>query len=133
MHLRLARDPQHLTAPNPIIIEEFLVFEAAGKQEGVAMHIKMLADLHEKGRDSRYLEKMKSLPIWELKSASRGGEKGGARVYLFMIGSGELEPDAGIVNCEIKEADAPDGGKLETVLEVLDAFQRGVRVFRGGK
>ena len=129
MNLRLAWHPQNLTARNPIIIEELLAFEAAGTQDGVAMHIKMLKDLFEYGRASRYVVKVKSLPIWELKSASRGGEKGGARIYLFMIGSGESEPDAGIVNCEIKEADEPDAAKLETVLEVLDAFQRGVRVF----
>ena len=78
MKLRLAWHPENLTARNPIIIEELLAFEAAGKQDGVAMHIKMLKDLFEFGRASRYVVKMKSLPIWELKSASRGGEKGGA-------------------------------------------------------
>lgn len=66
-----------------------------------------------------------SSPVWELKPTSRGGETGGARVYLFL-----LEDDgAGIVNCEIKLGNAPDMETLRVVLEVLEAYQQGVPVF----
>lgn len=89
------------------------------------MMIKMISDLTKHGRESRYLEKLKSSPIWELKSTSRGGQKGGARVYGFLT----TEGDAGIVNCEIKDGDEPDIEKLRTVLVVIQAFKQGVRVF----
>jgi hypothetical protein len=125
MRLLLARHPTNLTAPNPIIVDEMLAFENDVKQEGVSMMIKIRTN----GRSSRYLEKLKSSPVWELKSTSRGGEKGGARVYAFLTAEG----DAGIVNCEIKEGDSPDIEKLRTVLQVIEAFKRGVPVFHQAK
>ena len=36
---------------------------------------------------------------------------------------------AGIVNCEIKAATAPNPEALRIVLEVVDAYQRGIPVF----
>ncbi len=125
MRLELARHPQRLQAKHPIIIAELLVLAADSKQRGVAMMIKMLRELHEQGRNSQYLVKMQSSPVWELKPTSRGGETGGARVYLFL-----LEDDgAGIVNCEIKPGNAPDMETLRVVLEVIEAYQQGVPVF----
>lgn len=78
MRLELARHPQQLRAKHPILVDELLALEEEGKQRGVSMMIKMLSDLHEQGRNSQYLVKLKSSPIWELKSTSRGGEVGGA-------------------------------------------------------
>ena len=43
----------------------------------------MVAALKEQGNESGFLKKLKGTPISELKSHSRGGQKGGARVYLF--------------------------------------------------
>jgi hypothetical protein len=68
---------------------------------------------------------LQASPIWELKPTSLGGEAGGARVYLFL-----LEDDgAGIVNCEIKEGNAPNLETLRVVLEVIEAYQQGIPVF----
>lgn len=129
MRLELARHPQKLQASHAIIIDELLALAEEGKQRGVAMMIKMMKDLHEEGRSSQYLVKLKSSPIWELKSMSRGGEVGGARVYLFL-----LEDDgAGIVNCEIKAGNAPNIESLHVVLTVIAAYQRGVPVFEEPK
>jgi hypothetical protein len=125
MKLRLARRPDRLSDQHPVIIEEFLELAVTGKTGALSMMIAMLADLYEHGRDSRYLAKLKQLPIHELRSASRGGLKGGARIYLFFLANG----DAGIVNCEVKEDDSPEPAKLEVALEVLVAYRRGVRVF----
>jgi hypothetical protein len=125
MRLELARHPSRLKARNALIIDELLALAANGRRRGVSMIVKMMKDLHEQGRSSQYLVKLKSSPIWELKPASRGREAGGARVYLFL-----LEGDsAGIVNCEIKEGDAPNIETLRVVLTVVDAYQRGVPVF----
>jgi hypothetical protein len=108
-----------------IIIDDLLELVTAGKVDGVTMVIAMLEDLVRHGRDSRFLQKLKGLPLFELKSMSRGRHKGGARVYLFFLASG----DAGIVNCEVKDDDAPDTAKLQEALEVLVAYKRGRQAF----
>jgi hypothetical protein len=87
--------------------------------------LEMLKDLHENGRDSRFLNKLTGTPLWELKPASRGGERGGSRVYLFLSGDDE----AGVVNCEVKDGVTADREKLRVGLEVVVAYKRGIRVF----
>ena len=124
MRLLLARHPLRLQARHPIIVEELLALAAAGNRRGVSTMIKMLKELHERGRSSRYLVKLRSAPIGELKPTSRGGETGGARVYLFLV----ERADAGIVHCEIKTGNAPNVESLRVVLEVIEAYQTGVRV-----
>ncbi len=84
----------------------------------------MLQDFYQNGRDSRYLEKLKNLPFHELKTRSRGGQKGGARVYLFLTSDDE----AVIVNAEIKTGNKPDEMKLEEVAIVLRAYRLGIQV-----
>lgn len=125
MRLWLARHPDRLSTKREIIIDELLGLVANGGNDAVSTMIGMLADLHQYGRESRYLEKLKKLPLFELKSASRGGKKGGSRIYLFFLANG----DAGVVNCEVKEGDAPGQAKLELALEVLVAYRSGVKVF----
>jgi len=125
MRLELARHPQRLQAKYPIIIDELLALEEDSKQRGVAMMIKMMRELHEQGRNSQYLVKMQSSPVWELKPTSRGGETGGSRVYLFLLD----DDGAGIVNCEIKAGNAPNMATLRVVLEVIEAYQQGAPVF----
>lgn len=122
----MARHPNRRTAERTIIIDQFLELVIDGKVEALSMMIAMLQDLHQHGRNSRYLEKLKKLPLYELKSASRGGEKGGSRIYLFFLAN----DDAGVVNCEVKDGSSPDPMKLEAALEVLVAYQNGANVFR---
>jgi hypothetical protein len=126
MRLHLARDPERLVATHPLIIEDLLGLAEAGKQEAVDMMITMLSDLHQQGRGSRYLRAMTGTPIWELKSRSRGGLKGGSRVYLFL----NEHDEAGIVNCEAKDGDEASRNKLMVVLRVIRAYKAGVPVFR---
>jgi hypothetical protein len=121
MRLRLARHPHRLK----VLIEELLELELRGKQKAVAAMLGMLEELHEKGRGCRFLSKLTGTPLWELKPASRGGEKGGARVYLFLLEGDE----AGIVNCEVKDGISADREKLRVGLEIVVAYKRGVRVF----
>lgn len=87
--------------------------------------IEMLTDLHEQGRASRYLRHLKGSAVHELKTHSRGGQKGGSRVYLFFTS----DDAAGIVNCEVKDDDAPSTQKLKVVLLVARAYHNGVPVF----
>ena len=126
MRLRLARHPKRLDAAHEIIIEELLELDANGKQVAVRAVLEMLADLHEKGSGSRFVSKLRGTPLWELKPMARGGEKGGSRVYVFLMG----DNDAGIVNCEVKDGDTADIEKLRIGLQVILAYKAGIPVFR---
>jgi hypothetical protein len=86
----------------------------------------MMQDLYQNGRNSRYLFSLKGLPVWELKTASRGGVKGGARVYLFLTPHNQ----AVLVNCEVKSGNEADETKLEEVLEIIAATSQGLRLVR---
>jgi hypothetical protein len=124
MHLKLARAPDELRRKHPLIIEQLLALVAASKVDGVRMIIEMLSDLHSHGRESRFLVKMKG-PFWELKSKTRGGERGGARVYLFLL-PGDA---AGVVTCEVKEDERPDADLLLLTARVAKAYKEGIDVF----
>lgn len=125
MQLALARHPADLASQHPLIIDQLLILETQGKQRGVSMILRMLWDLHTQGRESQYLVKLKSSPVWELKPTSRGGEAGGARVYLFLM----HRDRAAIVSCELKEGNAPNVERIREVLIVIAAYTRGVPVF----
>jgi|GEM_PF-1747567 len=125
MRLRLARHPNRLDARHPIIVEERLSLELLGRQIAVSTMLQMLRGLHRDGRGTRWLNKLSGTPLWELKPMSRGGEKGGSRVYLFLI----AENEAGVVNCEVKSGSAADREKLRVGLEVVVGYKNGVPVF----
>lgn len=126
MRLLLARDPSALERERALIIEDMVELNRHGKNEAVTMMIKMLSDLYEHGRASRYLVPLKVSALQELKPTSRGGIKGGSRVYLFITEHDE----AGIVNCEVKSGNAPDPQKLKQALRVITAHRQGVPVLR---
>jgi hypothetical protein len=124
MVFHLARHPYRLNAQHPRIIEDLLEMVQNNQQESVNSLVLMLQDFYAHGRDSRYLEKFKNLPFDELKTRSRGGQKGGARVYLFLTNNDE----AVIVNAEIKTGNQPDPQKLEETATVLRAYRLGIQV-----
>lgn len=126
MRVYPARHPNALEARHPILIDELLALRKRGKRRAVSTIIEMVRDLKAYGRDSRYLVAMKGLPICELKSRSRGGERGGARVYLFLTEHDE----AGLVTCEVKDDIAPDPTKLKLTALVAVAHKRGVPVLQ---
>ena len=59
------------------------ILAEARKLLGMRAIGKMLKDLLINGTESRYLNGITGYPILELKTRSRGGEAGGARVYLY--------------------------------------------------
>ena len=129
MRLLLARHPDRSDANYALIIEEFTSLNLTGKPAAVTEMIAMLGDLHAHGRASRYLRNLTGTPLMELKPATRRGQRGGARVYLWLL------PDdaAAIVNCEAKAPDAPTSvPKLKVALTVYLAHQRGARVLSAG-
>ena len=129
MRLLLARHPGRSDAKYALIIEEFTSLNLTGKATAVTEMIAVLRDLHANGRASRYLRNLTGTPLMELKSTTRRGQRGGARVYLWLL------PDdaAAIVNCEAKAPGAPTSvPQLKVALTVYLAHQRGASVLSAG-
>jgi|SRR5690554_490464 len=105
------------------IHEDLLEFSRSGRQAAVNEIIDVLDDLHENGRHSSWLYKLRGLPLSELKSNVRGGHKGGARVCLAFNDRFE----AIILNAEVKPQDSssPDPARITQVLKMLDAYKQG--------
>ncbi len=126
MRLLEPRHPKRLGAEHPIIIENLVQIAQDNHQEALNAIILMLEDLTQQNLQSRYAKTLHKTPIWELKTRSRGGIKGGARVYWFplrIIEEETLEIVAVIVNAEIKPEATPNEHKLLEALEVYLAFQ----------
>jgi hypothetical protein len=126
MRIYPARLPENLQARHPILIEEMLALAKSGKKRPIAAIIKMVKDLKENGRESRYLIRMGNYPIYELKTRARGGQTGGTRVYLFLTDHDE----AGLVTCEVKDDDAADPEKLRLTARVAVAHRKGIPVLQ---
>jgi hypothetical protein len=114
-------DPDDLEALQPPFVEDLIELMMQGHQLALTEIIKMVADLKANGRSSRYLKKLEGYPLWELKSRSRGGEKGGARVYLF------IGPDSSFYLChaEWKSNYEADKRLLEDTAYMALAFKEG--------
>lgn len=126
MDLLLARHPDRIDEPHSIIEHEFIELNGEGKNAAVSVMIEMLASLHENGRGCQFIKTLKGIPLSELKPNVRGGFKGGARVYFWIL------PDdaAGILNCEVKENDASASQqKLKVALQLYVSHQQGRRIF----
>jgi hypothetical protein len=76
--------PKRLKDKHPPLMTDLIHLEITGHHDCVSQIIAMIADLKEQGTNSRFLKAF-SGGILELKSRARGGDKGGARVYLFRI------------------------------------------------
>lgn len=116
--------PDKLNATNPPLIEDLIELEATGHQQCVSQIINMIADLKTNGTDSRYLKKMRGAFL-ELKTASRGDDKGGARVYLFKAAKQTFY----LFRAECKIGNEADALLLFSTLEILMAFQNGQPLF----
>lgn len=113
--------PEVLQARNAagvaLVVRDLLKMQGAGQQEAVTAIIRMVQDLGAHGQRSRYARALKGTPIWELKTRSRGGAKGGTRVYFFWRADGVPV----LCGAEIKTGDAADRHLL---LEALRAYER---------
>ena len=125
VRLRLAYHPDRLEAQNPRLIEDLLDIAYSGEQEAVDAMIMMLADLHQVGHSSRFVKKLQGLPLWELKTRSRGGSKGGARIYFSFIHKQAL-----LFNAEVKPTDTLSVSKVTEAVTILHAYVQGVPVIK---
>jgi hypothetical protein len=123
--LRLAYNPTRLDAKNSRIIEQWLELAKAGQQPAVNTMVEMVTDLYQNGHKSRFIKSLKGLPLLELKTTSRGGEKGGARVYFFFA-----EGKVVICNCEVKKDDEASETVLNEALAMLKAYSNGQTIWK---
>jgi hypothetical protein len=123
-------DPDDLEARNPPFVQDLVGLKRAGYVESVAEIIKMVAALKEQGHESGFLKKLKGTPISELKSHSRGGQRGGARVYPFE--GARLEDNVHVYflcRAEWKPDDAANTELLEDTAYILEAVRKQRPVF----
>ncbi len=125
MILRLAYNTMRLDAKNARIIEQWLELAEAGQQPAINAMVDMVADLRQNGHKSRFIKSLKGLPLLELKTTSRGGEKGGARVYFFFA-----EGKAVICNCEVKKNTEASETELNEALTMLKAYSNGQTIWK---
>lgn len=95
----------------------------AGQRDAVWQCIKLCQDVREHGHESRFVYSLKGYPgISELKPATRGGERGGARVYFFWLTDGRPV----LVNAEVKAEGAdPNEALIEEAYDALLAVKTG--------
>lgn len=109
------RQPHRKLHPHSAIIEDLLEIAQRGQIDALRTLILMLTDLHQHPlQECQYAKKLRGLPIWELKSHARGGEKGGARVYFFVHNN-----HAFITGAEVKTGTSLSDLKIDEALEFL--------------
>lgn len=123
-------DPDDLQAKNPPFVQDLLELKRGGYVETISEISKMVAALKEQGNESGFLKKLRGTPISELKSHSRGGQKGGARVYLFEgVRSRDNIQVFFLCRAEWKPNDAPNQEMLEDTAYILAAVKDEKTVF----
>lgn len=118
------RHPRRLAARHPRIIETLLAMNRAGHVEAVTECIRMCRDLRASGHQSRYAKPLRHLPgAWELKPTTRGGLRGGARVYFLWLGDGRPL----LTGAEYKAPGAEaDEDLLDELVDIAEAVKKGV-------
>lgn len=84
----------------------------------------MCRDLRLEGRHSRYAKSLRHLPgAWELKPTTRGGLRGGARVYFLWLADGRPL----LTGAEYKPPGAgADEDLLDELVDIAEAVKKGV-------
>lgn len=117
--LHLARHPDRLTAPRPLLIEDFLDMAVTGRKTCLRSVVEMCADLHQHGMKSRFMRPLGG-PLYELKKRASDG---GARVYFF-----RYQEDFVLVHAECKTETRTDQALLLDALAVIEALYGGHHV-----
>jgi hypothetical protein len=94
-----------------MVVEDLLTMRRAGQHDAVRAIIGMVGDLKANERDCRYLKALAGTPIWELKTRARGGQKGGARVYLYWLNNQPV-----LCGAEVKTDSTASAGLLAEAL-----------------
>lgn len=97
---------------------------AAGHGDAVSECIKMCKDLRAAGHNSQFVKALGHIPGgWELKPNTKGGLRGGARVYFFWLGDGRPL----LTGAEYKrQGDPADEDLLDELVDIAEAVKKGV-------
>jgi hypothetical protein len=117
-------DPDELEAKHPPFVQDLIAMQEANQLEALMEIGKMIAALKQLGLKCGFTKKMFNSPLYELKTHSRGGQKGGARAYLFRSNNNFL-----ICRAECKISNEPDPELLESAAYILLTFKSGRPVF----
>lgn len=117
--LHLARHPDRLTDPRPLLIEDFLDLAATGRKTCLRSVVEMCADLHQNGMQSRFIRPLGG-PLYELKKRASDG---GARVYFF-----RYHQDFVLVHAECKNETQTNQALLLDALAIIEALGGGQHV-----
>lgn len=85
----------------------------------------MVAALKELGLECGFAKKLHGSPIYELKTHSRGGQKGGTRAYFFRAPNDVFM----ICHAEVKTGNEAFEDLLEDTAYILEAFENGIPIF----
>jgi hypothetical protein len=116
--------PARFEKPYPPLVEDLIALKYSGHHECVAQMVRMVADVKVSGIDSRFVKGLGG-PLLELKSRSRGGDKGGARIYLFR----GLEDTFFLCRAECKNESMADAVLLADTAEIALAYREGTPIF----
>jgi hypothetical protein len=117
-------EPDELDALHPPFVQDLLEIRDQNQRQALSEISKMIAALKSLGLDCGFTKKMFNSPLYELKTHSRGGQKGGARAYFFRSNNNFL-----ICRAECKDSNQPDPELLESAALILLAFKTGKPVF----
>lgn len=117
-------DPDNLDAKHSPFVEDLIQMRRDDQHDGLLEIGKMIAALKSLGLQCGFTKKLFDSPLYELKSHVRGGQKGGARAYLFRTNSNFL-----ICRAECKSGSQPNPELLESAAYTLFAFKQGQPVF----
>lgn len=122
-------DPNFLDAPYPPLVQDLIDLKLRGYHEAVREAVKMVAALKKQGSSCGFLKKLKGSPLFELKPNSRGGQKGGTRIYLFQGPTTDEEESFLLCRAEWKQGNEANEILLEDTAYTLLAFKNGEAVF----
>jgi hypothetical protein len=108
---------------HPPLVKDLVNLKYSGHHDCIAQMVRMVADLKIHGTKSRFFKGLGG-PLVELKSRSRGGDKGGSRIYLFQ----GLEETFFLFRAECKQGNEPDAVLLADTAEIA-AYRQGLPIF----
>jgi hypothetical protein len=120
-------DPDDLEARYPPFMKDVLDLKLKGNHQAVEEIIKMVRALKELGLDCGFVKKLKGSPLLELRTHSRGGNKGGVRVYFFQAPNNTFM----LCRAEWKQGSKANQTLLEDSAYILLAFKQNRPVFPG--
>ena len=122
--IRYPHDPDGLEREPPFITDLRGLAEQR-KLLGMRAIGKMIKDLLVTGTSSRYLRGITGYPMLELKTASRGGEAGGARVYLYRADDQEFH----LCAAEVKTGSTTNQELLKRTAYIAWHWREGIALF----